>query len=43
MDDALHNYFNENKDLIINLAAEKLANSYRRSKAFKEKTDNASL
>ena len=43
MDDALHNYFNENKDLIINLAAEKLANSYRRSKAFKEKMDNASL
>lgn len=33
---ALRNYFDENKDLIINLAAEKLVDSYKRTKAFKE-------
>ena len=43
MDDALHDYLNENKDLIINLAAEKLAYSYKHSKAFKEKMGNASI
>ncbi len=37
IEDALHGYFDENKDLIINLAAEKLADSYKRTKAFKEK------
>lgn len=36
VNDALHDYFDENKDLIINLAAEKLADSYKRTKAFKE-------
>ena len=41
--DALHDYFNENKDLIVNLAAEKLASSYRRSKEFKEKMGNVSI
>lgn len=37
VDRALHKYFDENKDLIVNLAAEKLADSYKRTKAFKEK------
>ena len=37
IDHALRNYFDENKDLIVELAAEKLANSYKRTKAFKEK------
>ena len=37
IDRALQDYFNENKDLIIELAAEKLANSYKRTKSFKEK------
>ena len=37
INDALHNYFDENKDLIIDLAAEKLVDSYKRTKVFKEK------
>ena len=37
IDHALQDYFDENKDLIINLAAETLAKSYTRTKAFKEK------
>lgn len=37
VDRALHKYFDENKNLIVNLAAEKLADSYKRTKAFKEK------
>lgn len=37
IDHALRDYFNENKDLIIELAAEKLADSYKRTKVFKEK------
>ena len=41
IDHALRNYFNENKDLIINLAAEKLADSYKRIKVFKEKMGTA--
>ena len=36
VNEALHNYFDEHKDLIIELAATKLATSYRNSKAFKE-------
>lgn len=36
VDRALQKYFDENKDLIIELAATKLADSYRRSKAYKE-------
>ena len=36
IDRALRHYFDENKDTIINLAAEKLADSYKRTKAFKE-------
>ena len=41
IDRALRNYFDENKDMIIDLAAEKLANSYKRTKAFKEKMGTA--
>lgn len=36
LDHALRGYIEENKDLVIELAATKLANSYQRSKAFKE-------
>lgn len=36
IEDALHGYFDKNKDLIIELAAEKLADSYKRTKVFKE-------
>lgn len=36
VEDALHDYFDEHKDLIIELAANKLANSYKRTKVFKE-------
>ena len=36
VDRALRKYFDENKDLIIELAAAKLADSYKRSKAYKE-------
>lgn len=36
VDHALQKYFDENKDLIIELAATKLADSYKRTKAFKE-------
>ena len=37
IDRALHSYFDEHRDLIFELAAEKLANSYKRTKAFREK------
>ena len=37
VEDALHDYFDENKELIIDLAASKLADSYKRTKAYKEK------
>ena len=40
IDRALRDYFNENKDLIIDLAAEKLAASYKRTKTFKEKMNS---
>lgn len=33
---ALHDYFDENKDMIIDVAATKLVDSYKRTKAFKE-------
>jgi cytoplasmic iron level regulating protein YaaA (DUF328/UPF0246 family) len=36
IDRALREYFDENKDLIIDLAATKLVDSYKRTKAFKE-------
>jgi hypothetical protein len=38
---ALQHYFDSNRDLIFNLAAEKLANSYKRTKYFKEKMNAA--
>lgn len=41
IDRALRDYFDENKDTIINLAAEKLVDSYKRTKAFKERMGNA--
>lgn len=41
IDRALRNYFDENKDMIIDMAAEKLANSYKRSKVYKEKMGSA--
>lgn len=37
---ALHNYFDENKDAILDLAASKLAEYYKRTKAYKEKMSN---
>ena len=37
IDRALQNYFDENKELIIERAAEKLVDSYKRTKTFKEK------
>lgn len=40
VEDALQNYFDENKELIIDLAASKLAESYKRTKAYKEKMAN---
>ena len=40
VDSALHNYFDENKETIIDLAATKLAESYKRTKAYKEKMSN---
>lgn len=36
IDGALKDYLEENKSLVIGLAATKLADSYKRSKAFKE-------
>lgn len=41
IEEALRGYFDENKDTIIELAASKLAESYRRTKAFKEKMTSA--
>ena len=40
VDMALHNYFDENKEAILDLAASKLAEYYKRTKAFKEKMAN---
>ena len=40
VDSALHNYFDENKETILDLAASKLAESYKRTKAYKEKMSN---
>ena len=40
VNEALHNYFDENKETIIDLAATKLAESYKRTKAYKEKMSN---
>ena len=40
VDSALHNYFDENKETILDLAASKLAESYKRTKAHKEKMSN---
>ena len=40
VDSALHNYFDENKETILDLAASKLAESYKRTKAYKEKMAN---
>ena len=40
VEEALHNYFDENKEVIIDLAASKLAEHYKRTKAFKEKMSN---
>lgn len=36
IDHALRNYLEENKEIIINLAADRLVESYKRTKAFKE-------
>ena len=41
IDYALRDYFDKNKDLIIDLAAEKLVDSYKRTKAFKETMSKA--
>ena len=38
--EALRNYFDENKEAILDLAASKLAEYYKRTKAFKEKMSN---
>ena len=38
---ALHHYFDSNRDMIFELAASKLADSYRRTKVFKEKMAEA--
>ena len=40
VNEALHNYFDENKEAILDLAATKLAESYKRTKAYKEKMAN---
>ena len=40
VDKALRNYFDENKEAIIDLAASKLTEHYKRTKAFKEKMAN---
>lgn len=40
IENALRNYFDENKETIIDLAASKLAESYKRTKAYKEKMAN---
>ena len=37
---ALLNYFDENKEVILDLAASKLAEHYKRTKAYKEKMAN---
>lgn len=37
----LRDYFDENKEIILDLAASKLAEYYKRAKAFKEKMANA--
>lgn len=40
VEEALHNYFDENKEVILDLAASKLAEHYKRTKAYKEKMAN---
>lgn len=40
VNEALHNYFDENKEVILDLAASKLAEHYKRTKAYKEKMAN---
>lgn len=40
MKEALHDYLDENKETVIDLAATKLAESYKRTKAYKEKMSN---
>ena len=40
VDSALHNYFDENKETILDLAASKLAESYKRTKEKKKKMSN---
>lgn len=40
VNEALRNYFDENKETILDLAASKLAESYKRTKAYKEKMSN---
>ena len=40
VNEALHNYFDENKEAILDLAASKLAEYCKRTKAFKEKMAN---
>lgn len=41
IDQALRNYLEENKEIVIDRAANKLAESYKRSKTFKEKMADA--
>ena len=41
VNEALRDYFDENKEAILDLAASKLAEYYKRTKAFKEKMSNA--
>lgn len=40
VNEALRDYFDENKEAILDLAASKLAEYYKRTKAFKEKMSN---
>lgn len=40
VNEALRDYFDENKEIILDLAASKLAEYYKRTKAFKEKMAN---
>lgn len=41
VDDQIHNFISEYKDEIVDCAAEKLVASYSRSKAYKEKMNDA--
>ena len=40
VNEALRHYFDENKEALLDLAASKLAEYYKRTKAFKEKMSN---